>query len=232
MISACTPRLPGSSHVAASTCTQWSGSAGDTPGGSKGADKVALETPSQLLTPPSSTGQRSSGGYPQWRPPQRQQEAGRRCRPPPARRAGQSQQLAGSRLQVCRPRQPRAAQRLCGGPGRSPGPENGSSVSRQGTAPPPARSAGCRAIGSPSGVRVNGARLSAPDGPATPLGGRMVAPTPGRQASDQQQENHLPLESGRPSPSPVRVRGSLGWISLRQGCGACPIIKQYPASNQ
>ena len=67
---------------------------------------------------------------------------------------------------------------------------------------------------SPSGVRVNGARLSTRWPAAALWGGRISALPAGEGETSVRLAVHLPLETRQThSPSPVRVRGSLGWIS-------------------
>ena len=67
---------------------------------------------------------------------------------------------------------------------------------------------------SPSGVRVNGARLSTRWPAAALWGGRISALPAGEGEASVRLAVHLPLEIRQThSPSPVRVRGSWGWIS-------------------
>ena len=67
---------------------------------------------------------------------------------------------------------------------------------------------------SPSGVRVNGARLSTRWPAAALWGGRISALPAGEGEASVRLAVHLPLEIRQThSPSPVRVKGSLGWIS-------------------
>ena len=178
-------------------------------GGGKGADKVALGD-SQPLTELLHAVQASviladilNGGL-----HQRRQRRGGAVGPRKLTEQGKGQ-LAGSPAAGCIGLGGKAAQQL------SPRARNGSSVSpaRNRTAACPVSWMQSRWL-SPSGVRVNGARLSTRWPAAALWGGRISALPAGEGEASVRLAVHLPLEIRQThSPSPVRVRGSLGWIS-------------------
>ena len=179
-------------------------------GGSKGADKVALGDP-QPLTELLHAVQASvvladifNGGL-----HQRRQRRGGAVGPRKLTEQGEGQLAGGPAAGARRPSSSAAAGQV------SPRARNGSSVSpaRNCTAACPVSWMQSRWL-SPSGVRVNGARLSTRWPAAALWGGRISALPAGEGEASARLAVHLPLETRQThSPSPVRVRGSLGWIS-------------------